>query len=125
MLDESVVTAVAGFAVCSPAESVVTPLAGFDDWAESVVTPLAGFAAGRFPHAPGGRTAILAALRYPPAVSRRTPVLFSMRRRDQPSCPRAITCFCFSSLKTLLTISEGSLRSDFMSGAGCYWPVLR
>src|SRR5262249_49659892 len=44
--------------------------------------------------------------RYPLAVSLRTPVASSMRRKDHPSFPRAITCCFFSSLKTLLMPRE-------------------
>ena len=72
----------------------------------SVITSLAGFA-GACPHLPGGRKAIPAALRYMAAVSRRTPVACWMRRSDHPSRPNAMTCCLFSSLKTLLTSSEG------------------
>ena len=43
-------------------KSGVTSLAGFES-ARSGVTPLAGFAGARRPQAPGGRTAIPAALR--------------------------------------------------------------
>src|SRR5262249_22575082 len=47
-----------------------------------------------------------AVFRYPLAVSLRTPVASSMRRKDHPSFPRAITCCFFSSLKTLLMPRE-------------------
>ena len=50
--------------------------------------------------------AMPAAFRYPAAVSRRTPVAFSIRRSAQPSWPSAMTCFFFSSFKTLLTGTE-------------------
>src|SRR5215468_11082372 len=72
---------------------------------KSVVTPMAGFAGVRRPH-PGRHTTTPAAFRYPLAVSLRTPVASSMRRKDHPSFPRAITCCFFSSLKTLLMPRE-------------------
>src|SRR5665213_3953185 len=91
-------------------EPVVTSfqLAGFDA-AGSVVTSLAGFeSAGglRRPQPPGFPTGMPAAFKYPAAVSRRTPVAFSIRRSAQPSWPSAMTCFFFSSFKTLLTLTE-------------------
>src|SRR5580704_17723358 len=103
--------------------------------AGSVATSMAGFAAvaGFRPHPPGGRSAIPAAFRYPLAVSRRTPVVCSIRRSDQPSRPRAITCCFFSSLKTLLTLTELIPPSGSMSwisyligrfSRGHLWPVL-
>ncbi len=67
---------------------------------------MAGFAGAR-PHLPGGRKAIPTAFKYVAAVSRRTPVARWMRRSDHPSRPNAMTCCLFSSLKTLLTSSEG------------------
>ena len=54
-----------------------------------------------------------AALKYPPAVSRRMPVAFSICRRDQPNWPSAMTCFFFSSFKTLLTSTEGTSPVEF------------
>src|SRR5215471_7060521 len=78
-------------------------MAGFAP--ESGVTCMAGFAGARRPH-PGRHTATPAVFRYPLAVSLRTPVAPSMRRKDHPSFPRAITCCFFSSLKTLLMPSE-------------------
>src|SRR6266446_6136916 len=78
----------------------------------------AGFTAlwaGARPQPPGGRRAIPADFRYRLAVSRRTPVVCSIRRSDQPSRPRAIACCCFSSLKTLLTLTERNPPSGSMS----------
>jgi hypothetical protein len=75
-------------------------MAGFDS--DPVVTSMAGFAGVPRPHPPGGRKETPAVRRYRPAVSRRTPVSRSMRRSDHPSRPRAMTCCCFFSLKTLL-----------------------
>ncbi len=97
-------------------ESVVGSLAGFAAarGSGSVVTPTAGFAGDPLPQAPGGRTGISAAFKYAAAVSRRTPVAFWMRRSDQPNCPSAMTCFFFSSVKTLLT-SEGKPPPESMS----------
>src|SRR3954447_19355845 len=94
------------------AESAVACMAGFAATGvpESVVTSLAGFARVRFPQPPGGRIAMPAALRYAPAVSRRIRVICWIRRRDQPNWPSAMTWFFFSSLKTLLTFTEGILR---------------
>src|ERR1700751_3930941 len=62
---------------------------------------MVGFAGARRPH-PGKHTTTPAAFKYPLAVSLRTPVASSMRRKDHPSFPNAITCCFFSSLKTLL-----------------------
>ena len=92
--------------------SAVTSLAGFAA-GESVVTPLAGFGGAFLPHPPGGRKPIPAARKYPLAVSRRMPVAFSICRRDQPSWPSAMTCFFFSSFKTLLTSKEGTSPIEF------------
>jgi len=92
--------------------SAVTSLAGFAA-GESVVTPLAGFGGALLPHPPGGRKPIPAARKYPPAVSRRMPVAFSICRRDQPNWPSAMTCFFFSSFKTLLTSKEGTSPVEF------------
>src|SRR5262249_1809317 len=78
-------------------------MAGFDP--ESGVACMAGFAGARRPH-PGRHTTTPAVFRYPLAVSLRTPVASSMRRKDHPSFPRAITCCFFSSLKTLLMPRE-------------------
>src|SRR6266481_3526489 len=100
---------------------------------ESGVTSLAGFAGARRPHAPDGRTAIPAAFRYAPAVSRRTPVACSMRRKGHPSFPSAMTCCFFSSLKTLLMLTEaiGPLARVNVPGfivgrfsGDLHWPVL-
>jgi hypothetical protein len=71
----------------------------------------AGVGGGLWPHRPGARTEIPAAFRFPAAVSRRTPISFSMRRKVQPSWPKAMPCF-FSSLKTLLTFTERKPRPD-------------
>ncbi len=110
---------------------VVTPMAGFessglpfllegrfsglllpssvdDSDFDSVVTAMAGFD-GRRPQAPGGRIPMPAAFRYALAVSRRTPVACSILRSDQPRRSNAITCCCFSSLKTLLMPTKGTL----------------
>ena len=43
------------------------------------------------------------------AVSRRTPVACSIRRKDQPSRPKAIICCRLSSLNTLLMPPEATL----------------
>jgi hypothetical protein len=60
-------------------------------------------------------------------------VACSMRRRDHPSRPSAMTCCFFSSLKTLLMPTEpirplaGVNVSDFIVGrfsADLHWPVL-
>ena len=72
---------------------------------KSVVTSMAGFAGARRPH-PGRHTTTPVAFRYALAVSLRTPVASSMRRKDHPSFPSAITCCFFSSLKTLLMPRE-------------------
>jgi hypothetical protein len=65
-----------------------------------VVTPMAGFESACRPHPPGGHTPTSAAFRYVLMVSRRTCVACWMRRRDQPSCPRADICCFFSLFKT-------------------------
>lgn len=74
---------------------------------KSVVTSMAGFAGG-FPPQPAARTATPAARRYSPAVSRRMPVSRSIRRRDHPSRPNAMTCCFLSSLKTLAMLTEAT-----------------
>src|ERR1700693_6217703 len=66
---------------------------------------MAGFAGARRPH-PGKHTTTPVAFKYPLAVSLRTPVASSMRRKDHPSFPSAMTCCFFSSLKTLLMSTE-------------------
>src|SRR5258708_4548399 len=66
---------------------------------------MAGFAGAWRPH-PGKPTTTPAAFKYPLAVSLRTPVACSMRRKDHPSFPNAITCCFLSSLKTLLMPRE-------------------
>src|SRR5215218_3542409 len=115
-------------------ESVVTCMAGFAPTVvpESVVTSLAGFAGARFPQPPGARIAIPAAFRYAAAVSRRIRVVCWIRRKDQPNWPSAMTWFFFSSLKTLLTLTE-SIPPDSMSRSAVsigrfsgdhHWPVL-
>jgi hypothetical protein len=83
--------------------SVVT-MAAFAG-SESVVTSMAGFDGFRRPH-PGIHTTTPAARRYALAVSRRTPVACSIRRTLHPSFPSAMTCCCFSVLKTLLMSTE-------------------
>ena len=88
----------------------VTDVAGFvvsgEVPPESVVTSMAGFAVRT---QPGARTWMPVAFRYPLAVSRRTPVACSMRRKDQPSRPKAIICCRLSSLNTLLMSLEATL----------------
>src|SRR5215469_12930259 len=84
-------------------KSGVTSMAGFAP--ESGVTCMAGFAGARRPH-PARNTATPAVFRYPLAVSLRTPVASSMRRKDHPSFPSAITCCFLSLLKTLLMPRE-------------------
>jgi hypothetical protein len=100
---------------------------------KSVVTSLAGFAGARRPQPPGVRTPIPAALRQAPAVSRRTPVACSLRRSGHPSFPSAITCCFFSSLKTLLMLTEAIgplVRVNFPGfivgrfSGDPHWPVL-
>src|SRR5271157_893343 len=126
---ESGDTALAGFGLPAGPAAVGASL---NSAPKSVDTSLAGFAGGRRPHDPGGRTATPAAFRYVPAVSRRTPVACSMRRSGQPSRPSAITCCRFSSLKTLLTMTEGTLRHSQCPdlnlvgrfSAVPHWPVL-
>src|ERR1051325_752852 len=108
---KSVITSLAGFAVGGSRLTGSAALAA----SESVITPLAGFAGVR-PHLPGGRKATPAAFKYVAAVSRRTPVARWMRRSDHPSRPNAMTCCLFSSLKTLLTSSEGELSASLRIG---------
>lgn len=57
----------------------------------------------------------------------------SIRRRDHPRRPSAITCSLLSLLKTLLTLTEVFLTSESMSrirlpigrfSGDCHWPVL-
>src|ERR1017187_9538332 len=45
-------------------------------------------------------------------VSRRMPVSRSIRRSDHPRRPNAIACCFFSSLKTLLTLTEDSVLTS-------------
>src|SRR5260370_36645097 len=66
---------------------------------------MAGFGGGRR-HLHGKQTTTPGAFKYPLAVSLRTPVASSMRRKDHPSFPSAMTCCFFSSLKTLLMSTE-------------------
>src|SRR5580658_1754113 len=56
-----------------------------------------------------------------------------MRRSDHPSCPSAMTCCFFPSLKTLLTLTEGNPHVRTMSrisesvgrfSGDHHWPVL-
>src|SRR5215218_2960290 len=116
-------------------ESVVTCMAGFAATVvpEAVVTSLAGFFGARFPQPPDTRIAMPAALRYAAAVSRRIRVVCWIRRRDQPNWPSAMTWFFFSSLKTLLTLTEGYPPPHSMSRSAVsigrfsgdhQWPVL-
>ena len=105
---------------CGPAGRSVFGVWGSGGFSASgsVATSMAGFAtplAAVRPQPPGARRAIPAAFRYRLAVSRRTPVVCSIRRSDQPSRPRAITCCFFSSLKTLLTLTERNPPSGSMS----------
>src|SRR5215213_1956721 len=86
---------------------------------ESVNTSMAGFAAR--PQLPGWRTLIPAAFKYALAVSRRTPMACSMRRKDQPSPPKAITCCRLSSLNTLLMALEASLPPGSVNVPGDYF----
>src|SRR5215469_2834379 len=99
--------------------------------AESVVTCMAGFAVDGHPV---GRKVMPAARKYPLAVSRRTPVSCWIRRRDQPSFPKAITCCFLSSFKTLAILTEATelptsvnvLDGFYMAGfqGDPIWPVL-
>ena len=115
---------VAAFTGIAP-KPAVTSLAGFAP-VESVVTSLAGFDGGLRPQPRGGRTGMPAAFRYPAAVSRRTPVACSMRRTGQPSWPSAMTCFRFSSLKTLLTPTEAiASRLSYCPEHCLRWPIFR
>ena len=56
-----------------------------------------------------------AARRYPPIVSRRMCTAASIRRRDHPSRPSAITCSLLSLLKTLLTLTEGYIPHTWIN----------
>jgi hypothetical protein len=76
-------------AACGSGTVIIT-----DSAPESVITSLAGFAGMRRPHPPGDRTGMPAARRYPPIVSRRMWTAASIRRRDHPSRPSAITLSC-------------------------------
>jgi transposase len=51
--------------------------------------------------------------------------IYAMRRSDQPNWPNAMTCFFFSSLKTLLTLTEGIPPPESTSRVFFYWPVFR
>ena len=102
----------------------------------SVATSMAGFAAvaGFRPQPPGRRMRIPGRLQvtgWPFPAGCAWPV--RIRRSDQPSRPRAITCCFFSSLKTLLTLTELIPPSGSMSwlsyligrfSGGHLWPVL-
>ena len=72
--------------------------------------PMAGFASGR--GADPSRPAVGRRCRRPSGIRRPFPagrrLLLSIRRNDQPSWPSAMTCFFFSSFKTLLTLTEGN-----------------
>ena len=84
-------------------------MAGFEfPLPESVIGLMAAFDGPWRPQSPGRRSAIPATRRYSPAVSRRTPVACSMRRKDHPSRPSAMTCSRFSLLKTLLMTTEAT-----------------
>ena len=113
---ESVVTCMAGFATLGRLSARSSPLVG----SESVVTSMAGFAVRT---QPGARTWMPAAFRYPLAVSRRTPVACSMRRKDQPSRPKAIICCRLSSLNTLLMPREATLPPRVVNVPGDYFSM--
>ena len=102
----------------------VTDVAGFvvsgEVPPESVVTSMAGFAVRT---QPGARTWMPAAFKYPLAVSRRTPVACSMRRKDQPSRPKAIICCRLSSLNTLLMPREATLPPRVVNVPGDYFSM--
>src|SRR5260370_18068923 len=125
---ESVVTCMAGFAGSESASGPKKP--GFRA-SKSVVTSMAGFAVDGHPV---GRKVMPAARKYPLAVSRRTPVSCWIRRRDQPSFPKAITCCFLSSFKTLAILTEATelpasvnvLDGFYMAGfqGDPTWPVL-
>jgi hypothetical protein len=98
---EPVITEVVAFELSAGSpEPVVTSMAGFEP-SEPVITKVSGFGWDFGPQRPGERTTIPADLRKLPAVLRQTPGAFSIRRRDQPKRPSAITCSRFSLLKTL------------------------
>jgi hypothetical protein len=48
-----------------------------------------------------------------------------MRRNVQPSWPSAITRFCLSSLKTLLTLTQGIPRDELNVLDQLRWPVFK
>jgi hypothetical protein len=89
--------------------------------AESVITCMAGFAFR--PQPPGRRTLMPAAFRYALAVSRRTPVACSIRRKDQPSRPKASICCRLSSLNTLLMAPEATLPRSDVNVPGDYFSL--
>ena len=64
-----------------------------------------------------------AAFRYPLAVSRRTPVACSIRRKDQPSLPKAIICCRLSSLNPLLMPREATLPPRVVNVPGDYFSM--
>ena len=113
---ESLVTCMAGFATLGRLSARLSPLVG----SESVVTSMAGFAVRT---QPGARTWMPAAFKYPLAVSRRTPVACSMRRKDQPSRPKAIICCRLSSLNTLLMPREATLPPRVVNVPGDYFSM--
>src|SRR5688572_19045575 len=82
---------------------------------------MAGFALR--PQPPGRRTLMPAALRYALAVSRRTPVACSIRRKDQPSRPKASICCRLSSLNTLLMAPEATLPRGDVNVPGDYFSL--
>ena len=124
------ITSLAGFALSAclgPKKPVITSLAGFaaSSPTESVGTELAALDGGFRPQTPGARSAILADVKFPPAVSRRTPVAASIRRKDQPRRPSAITCSCFAFSKTLPMPTEAKFPlPETMSQTVSLW-VLR
>src|SRR5215212_7878310 len=113
---ESAVTSMAGFATFGLLSARSSPLVG----SESAVTSMAGFAVRTHP---GARTWMPAAFRYPLAVSRRTPMACSMRRKDQPSRPKAIICCRLSSLNTLLMPREATLPPRVVNVPGDYFSM--
>jgi hypothetical protein len=112
-----VVTSLAGFECLGSFTDSLSHFAG----AESVVISLAAFAPR--PQRAGPRTLIPAAFRYAPAVSRRTPVACSIRRKDKPSRPYAITCCRLSSQNTLLMAPEATMPLSVVNVPGDYFSM--
>ncbi len=111
----------------SAQESGVTCSAGLAGFGTpgSMVTWFTGSAGSNRPR--GSRKATPASFKYAEIVSRRTSTSRSIRRSDHPSRPKAMICCFFSSLKTLLTVTEDSvLTSAFNVLNMVYnWPVFR